>query len=73
MNNNMSGKQKFIEVSMSELSKKVNIHIKVKGQIKFKIRNYILFKLLHLAARISPYSIVIEQEIKFDAEMLRTQ
>lgn len=62
-----------IEITMSELSKKVNIHIKVKGQIKFKIRNYILFKLLHLAARISPYSVVIEQEIKYDAEMLRTQ
>ena len=71
MNKDMVKDGKFIEVSMSDLSKKVNIHIKVKGELRFKIRNFVLFKLLHLAARISPYSIVIEQEIKYDAEMLR--
>ena len=73
MKNNTIGKHDFMEVSMSELSKKVFIHIKVKGEEKFKIRNYVLFKLLHLAARISPYSIVIERDIKYDAEILRAQ
>lgn len=48
-----------IEITMSEIIKNIKIDICIKQNINYKIRNFFLFRVLWLASKISPFSVII--------------